>query len=108
MHETPTILTEPAGILRIFMTSASRAHNRELKPLARLFQRRPLYRDIVHAARAAGFTCSTLTSHITASGEAVKSSRHLVKSLTRFCQSMSIFWATMSNCKHSVSPMKHC
>lgn len=58
MHETPTIQTEPAGILRIFMTSASRVHNRELKPLARLFQRRPLYRDIVHAARAAGFTCS--------------------------------------------------
>ncbi|KXV79053.1 hypothetical protein GOB86_15045 [Acetobacter lambici] len=58
MHETPTLLTEPAGILRIFMTSASRAQSRQQKPFTRLFQRRPLYRDIVHAARAAGFTCS--------------------------------------------------
>lgn len=58
MHETLTLLTEPAGILRIFMTSASRAQNRQQKPFGRLFQRRPLYRDIVHAARAAGFTCS--------------------------------------------------
>lgn len=58
MNEASIMQTEPAGILRIFMTSGSRAHNGSGKTFSGLFQRRPLYRDIIHAARAAGFTCS--------------------------------------------------
>ncbi|KXV73620.1 hypothetical protein AD953_15305 [Acetobacter malorum] len=58
MTETKTLIAHHAGMIRIFMTRGTRAAIKGRGKIASLFRSRPLYQELIHAARQAGFKSS--------------------------------------------------
>ncbi|GAB6968114.1 hypothetical protein JCM25156A_21510 [Komagataeibacter kakiaceti JCM 25156] len=58
MTDTKMLTTHRAGMIRIFMTRGTRAVGKGRGRLSFLSRRRPLYLELIHAARHAGFKSS--------------------------------------------------